>query len=56
MHALLKKRAEPATVLMVLSPGVPREEYFAQLASVNEQDLERLHDVHDNHFVADHEK
>jgi quercetin dioxygenase-like cupin family protein len=56
VHALLKKRAEPATVLMILSPGVPREEYFAQLASANEQDLRRLHDVHDNHFVADHEK
>ena len=56
VHALRKERAEPATVLMVLSPGVPREEYFAQLGSVDEQDVERLHEVHDNHFVADHHK
>jgi quercetin dioxygenase-like cupin family protein len=55
VHALRKKDAGPATILMVLSPGVPREDYFAQLASVNEQDLRRLHEVHDNHFVDGHE-
>lgn len=56
VHALRKERAESATVLMVLSPGVPREEYFAQLDTADEQHVERLHDVHDNHFVADSEK
>ncbi|CAM5513562.1 Cupin domain-containing protein OS=Streptomyces tendae OX=1932 GN=GUR47_37495 PE=4 SV=1 [Streptomyces tendae] len=54
VHALRKERAEPATLLMALSPGVPREEYFAQLATVNERDLNRLHEAHDNHFVDDH--
>ncbi|MFI8252394.1 cupin domain-containing protein [Streptomyces filamentosus] len=52
-HALRKERAEPATLLMALSPGVPREEYFAQLATVDERDLNRLHEAHDNHFVDD---
>ncbi|MGW1254998.1 cupin domain-containing protein [Streptomyces sp. NPDC002513] len=56
VHALRKEHAEPATLLMALSPGVPREEYFAQLATVNERDLSRLHEAHDNHFVDDHER
>ncbi|MFF7341760.1 cupin domain-containing protein [Streptomyces sp. NPDC008163] len=51
VHALRKERAEPATLLMALSPGVPREEYFAQLATINEEELSRLHEDHDNHFV-----
>jgi quercetin dioxygenase-like cupin family protein len=56
VHALRKERAEPATILMALSPGIPREEYFAQLASTNEQDMGRLHEANDNHFVDDHER
>jgi quercetin dioxygenase-like cupin family protein len=56
VHAIRKERAEPATLLMALSPGVPREEYFAQLATVTDRDLSRLHEVHDNHFVDDHER
>ncbi|MGW3045877.1 cupin domain-containing protein [Kitasatospora sp. NPDC001159] len=56
VHALRKEGAEPATLLMALSPGVPREEYFAQLATVNERDLSRLHTAHDNHFVDDYER
>ncbi|WP_055478432.1 cupin domain-containing protein [Sphaerimonospora mesophila] len=56
VHALRKEHAEPATLLMALSPGVPREEYFAQLATVNERDLSRLHEAHDNHFVDDCER
>ncbi|HEX5534832.1 MAG TPA: cupin domain-containing protein [Actinomycetales bacterium] len=51
VHGLRKERTEPATILMILSPGVAREQYFAQLARVNEKDLARLHEVHDNHFV-----
>ncbi|MGW2212096.1 cupin domain-containing protein [Streptomyces sp. NPDC001781] len=54
VHALRKEGAEPATLLMALSPGVTREEYFAQLATVNERDLNRLHEAHDNHFVDDY--
>ncbi|NUR24690.1 MAG: cupin domain-containing protein [Catenulispora sp.] len=53
VHAIRKERDEPATLLMALSPGVPREEYFAQLATVDERDLSRLHETHDNHFVDD---
>ncbi|MEV5600799.1 cupin domain-containing protein [Streptomyces sp. NPDC052299] len=56
VHALRKERAEPATLLMALSPGVPREEYFAQLAIIDERELSRLHEDHDNHFVDDHER
>ncbi|MFR9794116.1 cupin domain-containing protein [Streptomyces sp. MB22_4] len=56
VHALRKERAEPATLLMAFSPGVPREEYFAELATVHEGDLSRLHEAHDNHFVDDHER
>ena len=53
VHGLRKQRAAPATLLMALSPGVPREDYFAQLASADEGDMERLHELHDNHFVGD---
>lgn len=53
VHGLRKERNEPATVLMALSPGVPREEYFARLAGADERDLDRLHEAHDNHFVDD---
>ncbi|MFJ3088318.1 cupin domain-containing protein [Streptomyces sp. NPDC086838] len=56
VHALRKERAEPATLLMALSPGVPREEYFAQLATIKEGELSRLHEDHDNHFVDAHER
>ena len=56
VHALRKERTEPATLLMALSPGVAREEYFARLATVDERGLDRLHEVHDNHFVDDHER
>ncbi|GLW99955.1 cupin [Microtetraspora sp. NBRC 16547] len=56
VHALRKERAEPATLLMALSPGVPREEYFAQLATVNDRDQSRLHEAHDNHFVDGYER
>jgi len=51
VHALRKENARPAVLLMVLVPGVPREEYFARLATADEQDLDRLHEAHDNHFV-----
>ncbi|WP_285101369.1 cupin domain-containing protein [Promicromonospora sp. MEB111] len=51
VHGLRKERDEPATLLMVLSPGVRREDYFAQLATVREADMDRLHEAHDNHFV-----
>lgn len=56
VHGLRKKRNEPATILMALSPGVPREEYFAQLAGADERDLDRLHEAHDNHFVDDRDR
>jgi quercetin dioxygenase-like cupin family protein len=53
VHGLRKERDEPATVLMVLAPGVRREDYFAQLATAQEADMERLHEDHDNHFFDD---
>ncbi|MFJ9175453.1 cupin domain-containing protein [Streptomyces sp. NPDC102360] len=56
VHALRKERAEPATLLMALSPGVPREEYFAQLATANGRELSRLHEAHDNHFADEYER
>lgn len=60
VHGLHKERDEPATLLMVLSPGVRREDYFARLATLQhdtvreadtETDMDRLHEAHDNHFV-----
>ncbi|MEV1025054.1 hypothetical protein [Streptomyces sp. NPDC050264] len=56
IHALRKERAGPATLLMALSPGVPREQYFEQLATVDERDMSRLHEAHDNHFADVHER
>ncbi|WP_180936063.1 cupin domain-containing protein [Nocardioides ungokensis] len=53
VHAIRKNHDEPATLLMILSPGVPREDYFAQIAHVKAQDMDRLHEAHDNHFVED---
>jgi quercetin dioxygenase-like cupin family protein len=51
VHAMRKVISEPATILMALTPGVPREEYFAEMTAASEQDVERLHSRHDNHFV-----
>ncbi|MFI2486606.1 cupin domain-containing protein [Promicromonospora kroppenstedtii] len=51
VHGLRKEGDEPATVLMVLAPGVRREDYFAQLATAEEADMDRLHEEHDNHFA-----
>lgn len=56
VHALRKKRTEPAALLMALSPGVPREEYFTQLATADVRDLSRLHEAHDNHFADEPER
>lgn len=58
VHGLRKERDEPATLLMVLSPGVRREDYFARLAALQHvaaqvADMERLHQEHDNHFLGD---
>jgi quercetin dioxygenase-like cupin family protein len=52
-HGLRKVSAQPATILMILTPGVPREDYFARVATADEPDIERLHEIHDNHFVND---
>jgi len=54
VHALRKTRPEPATVLMLLTPGVPREDYFAALATTDEHDLPQLHARHDNHPADEH--
>ncbi|MFD7306684.1 cupin domain-containing protein [Promicromonospora sp. NPDC059942] len=55
VHGLRKERDEPATLLMVLAPGVRREDYFAQLSALQhtaqEVDMDRLHEAHDNHFL-----
>ncbi|MGW2652436.1 cupin domain-containing protein [Streptomyces sp. NPDC001478] len=51
VHAIRKERTEPAALLMALSPGVPREEYFTRLAIADVRDLSRLHEAHDNHFA-----
>ncbi|NYG60710.1 quercetin dioxygenase-like cupin family protein [Nocardioides daedukensis] len=52
-HGLRKVNDQPATILMILTPGVPREEYFAQIAIADRRDVARLHEIHDNHFVDD---
>jgi quercetin dioxygenase-like cupin family protein len=54
VHALRKVGPGPATVLMILTPGVPREEYFAEIAT-SEHGAESLHARHDNHFVEQSE-
>lgn len=51
VHAVKKHNDEAASLLMVLTPGVPREDYFTELVACAEDDLEALHATHDNHFV-----
>lgn len=51
VHGLRKAHEGPATVLMILTPGVLREDYFAQLADADPHDMARLHQEHDNHFL-----
>lgn len=53
VHALRRGGAGPATVLMVLTPGIAREDYFARLATAAEHEVPALHREHDNHLVPD---
>ncbi|MGC0398517.1 hypothetical protein RKD27_001161 [Streptomyces sp. SAI-126] len=49
---------EPMSMLMLFSPGAPREEYFEQVAEVGQrggEELERFRVRHDSCFLPDEE-
>lgn len=56
LHGFRKPRGQTASILMFFTPGVPRHEYFNELAhrgdSLTEEQSARFHQQHDNHFLA----
>lgn len=54
LHAFRNTADEPVTMLMLFSPGAPREEYFervAEMARRGGQELEEFRLRHDSFFV-----
>lgn len=58
IHAFRNASGAPASMLMVFAPGVPREQYFAELAriaesgrSLNDEEWEELYARHDQVMV-----
>ena len=54
VHALKKRNDEPADLLLILTPGTRREDYFRALGLMTdptEDTLARLHRAHDNHYT-----
>ncbi|MER0246939.1 cupin domain-containing protein [Streptomyces sp. HSW2009] len=56
LHAFKNTTDEPLTMLMLFSPGAPREEYFERVAEVAQRGGQELTDFrtrHDSFFVED---
>lgn len=54
LHAFKNVTDEPMSMLMLFSPGAPREEYFervAEMAQRGGEELEQFRVRHDSHFV-----
>ncbi len=54
VHALKKRNNEAADLLLLLTPGTRREDYFRELGQMidpTQDELDRLHRAHDNHDV-----
>ncbi|MFG2497435.1 cupin domain-containing protein [Streptomyces sp. NPDC048441] len=58
LHAFKNVTDEPTSMLMLFSPGGPREEYFERVAEMSQRGPEELKEFrirHDSYFVADFE-
>lgn len=58
LHAFKNVTDEPMSMLMLFSPGAPREEYFERVAEVSQRGSEELKEFrvrHDSYFVEDFE-
>ena len=54
IHAIKKNNDQPASLLLLLTPGTPREDYFQALGALTnptDQEIAQLHQEHDNHYV-----
>lgn len=56
LHAFKNVTDEPMSMLMLFSPGAPREEYFERVAEVSRrggEELKRFRIRHDSYFTED---
>jgi quercetin dioxygenase-like cupin family protein len=56
LHAFRNVRDEPTSMLLLFSPGAPREEYFEQVAHMTErggEELKQFRVRHDSWFTED---
>ncbi|MDT9692172.1 cupin domain-containing protein [Streptomyces sp. P9(2023)] len=56
LHGFKNATDEPMSMLMLFSPGAPREEYFEQVAEVarrGPEELKKFRVRHDSYFVED---
>ena len=60
MHAFRNDTHEPAAMLIIFSPGAPRERYFQELAEIrasgralSAEEWTELYARHDQYLVAD---
>ncbi|MFI9833272.1 cupin domain-containing protein [Streptomyces sp. NPDC051913] len=56
LHAFKNVTDEPMSMLMLFSPGAPREEYFEQVAEMSRRSAEELREFrvrHDSYFEED---
>ncbi|GAA3647073.1 quercetin dioxygenase-like cupin family protein [Lentzea atacamensis] len=51
LHAFRNDSDAPAEMLLLFTPGAPREEYFEKLSSVAKEDLTAFRLKHDSYFV-----
>lgn len=57
IHAFRNASGEPASMLLLFTPGAPREAYFetladaARRAAMNEEELAEFYLFHDNHWL-----
>ncbi|WP_086662415.1 cupin domain-containing protein [Lentzea kentuckyensis] len=51
LHAFRNDSDAPVDMLLLFTPGAPREEYFEMVAKVAEGDLDAFRDKHDSYFV-----
>ncbi|MFF5506220.1 cupin domain-containing protein [Streptomyces roseolus] len=59
LHAFKNVTDEPMSMLMLFSPGAPREEYFERVAEVAQRGREELKQFrirHDSYFLEDFER
>lgn len=51
LHAFRNDSDAPAEMLLLFTPGAPREEYFEKLGQIAEQERAAFLDKHDSYFV-----